>query len=339
LKRHRLIAALTLASALLAGLAGCGGQAVAVRVGSSVITTHAVAHWMAVMAPEHLVPDPPDFTACAARERQLAPPSVWPGLKRECRREYHALERQALDFLISSAWLTGTVAEDGLRISDREVAVRLRERAAPVIAEGGDGADQQLAARTELAEAKIRQSLASGERAVSAAEIVSYYQAYRSRFLVPERRYLDVENLKSMATALRIKREVAAGHSANYFSGVLHEVIEQPSRVGGDSAKDTVSNPILKARPDVLIGPLFNGEYALVEVRRIVPARYKPFARVRTSIARQLAAEQRRATLSRFIAAWRTRWIAMTDCQSGYVVQKCRQHIGPIAPEDPLAFG
>jgi foldase protein PrsA len=339
LTRHRLIAALTLASALLGGLAGCGGQTVAVRVGSSVITTHAVAHWMAVMAPEHVVPDPPSYTACAARERQLAPPSVWPGLTRECRREYHTLERQALDFLISSAWLTGTVAEDGPRISDREVAARLRERAAPVIAEGGDPADQQLAARTELAEAKIREGLAGSERMVSAAEIVSYYRAHRSRFLVPEKRYLDVENLKSMARALRIKREVAAGHSANYFSGVLHEVIEQPSRVSSETAKDTVRSAILKARPDVLIGPLLNGEYALVEVRRIVPARYRLLAQVRASIARRLAGEQQRATLSRFIGAWRTRWIAITDCQPGYVVQRCRQYTGPMAPEDPLAFG
>jgi hypothetical protein len=328
-----------LTGALFAALAGCGDSDIAVRVGASVITRPTVAHWIAAIAPEHAVPDPPDYSSCVARERQLAPPSAWPGLKRECQREYRTLEQKALDFLISSAWLAGTIAEDGLRISASEVAARLRERPAPAIAEGGDRADRLLAARAELAEAKIRDGLARSEHAVTGAQVVGYYRAHRSRFLIPEKRYLDVENLKSLATAQRTKREVLAGHSASYFRGVLHELIEQPSREPSDPAEQAVRRVILAARPGKLVGPLLNGEYSLVEVRRIVPARYKPLAQVRASIASSLAAEQHRATLSRFIIAWRKRWIAKTDCQPGFVVQRCRQYSGPMAAEDPLAFG
>lgn len=338
LSRVRSIAAFTLATAIVTGLTDCGGEVVAVRVGRAAITREAVTRWMSVVAPEHFVPDPPRYTTCVAREQMLASPTARATLMQECGREYHALERQALEFLISSAWLTGTLAEEGLRVSDREVRERLREHQTPLAVEEGDAGDVEFAVHAELAEAKLRQALTRSEHMVTSAQIADYYRAHRRRFLVPERRYFDIENLKTRALALGIKREVQSGRRARFISGVLHEMIEGPSPVKYGRAEDAVRRAILGARSNVLTGPLANGEYALFEVRRIVAARYEPLARVRGAIEHQLAAEQRRLRLSRFIEAWHTRWVAMTDCYPGYVVQRCRQYIGPRAPEEPLAF-
>jgi hypothetical protein len=334
----RLIAVLTVLSAFSAGLAGCGGGPVAVSVDRTTITREAVAHWMSVLAPEHIVPDPPKYTKCVARERTLASPSAWPGLEQECRRAYRALERQALDFLISSTWLTSTVGQDALEISGREVEERVREGPWSAV-EGGDTADRKLVATSELAEAKIRQRLARGEHEVSHAEIVDYYRAHLRQFLVPERRYFDIENLKSQASALRIKREVESGRSGSFLSGILHEMIEQPSPTNYGAEEDAVRRAILEARPNVLTGPvLVYGEHSLFEVIRILPAHYRPLAQVHSSIEQQLAAEQRRLTLTRFIAAWRRHWTAKTNCYPGYVVQKCRQYAGRSATEAQTAF-
>jgi hypothetical protein len=334
----RLVASVALAAASVTVIAACASQPVAVRVGRTAITRAVVAHWMSLIAPEHVVPDPPSYASCVARERLLAPSSSRAALERECREQYRALERRALDFLIASAWVTETAAEDGLPISDGEVERQLREHPAPPPAEEGDRADQELVATTEVAEAKLRERLARGEPPVSAARIGSYYTEHRGRFLVPEKSYIDIENLKTRVRALTIKREVEAGRSASFTSGILHEVIEQPSPVKYGLAEQAARMAILAARPDVLSGPVFTGEYSLFEVRRIVPARYLPLGQVRDTIASQLAAEQRRLALSRFIGAWRRRWIAMTDCSPGYVVQRCRQYAGPMAPEDPLSF-
>lgn len=334
----RIVAYAALTAASVTALAACAGQPVAVRVAGTAIARTQVSHWMALLAPEHLVPDPPSYSACVARERLLSPSSAKAALERECRQQYRALERRALDFLIASAWVRDTATADGLRVSDREVEQRLREYPAPAPAEAGDGADQKLVVATEVADAKLRERLARGEPPVSANLLVSYYRAHRGRFLIPERRYLDIENLKTPAQALAIKREVQAGAGASFTRGILHEVIEQPSPVSYDPAEQAARRVILAARPHVLTGPVFTGEYSLFEVTRIIPARYRSFARVRGAIASQLVAQRRRTALSRFIREWRRRWIARTDCLPGYVVQKCRQYAGPMQAEDQLAF-
>jgi hypothetical protein len=337
LRQIRLIAALTVLPAFVAVLSGCGAEPVAVRVGEATITSEAVAHWMSVLAPEHFVPDPPKYTRCVTRERTLSPPSAWAGLEQECRQEYHTLERRALALLISSTWLTSTTAQDGLQISSRELETRVREGPESA-AEGGDAGDARLVAVAELAEAKIRRRLARSEHAVSDAEIADYYQAHRRQFLVPEKRYFDIENLKSQASALRIKREVESGRSRSFLSGILHEMIEQPSSKYG-SEETSVRRAILHAKMHVLTGPLLvGGEHSLFEVTRFLVARYQPLARVHGAIERQLTAEQRRLTLSRFIVAWRKYWTAKTDCYPGYLVQQCRRYAGPRTQESQTAF-
>jgi hypothetical protein len=59
---------------------------------------------------------------------------------------------------------------------------------------------------------------------------------------------------------------------------------------------------------------------------------------VRRSIAASLAHERWVRALRIFIIAWRRKWTAKTDCQPGFVVQKCRQYRGPRFPGDPLAL-
>jgi hypothetical protein len=332
-----LIAALALGAAILTGLAGCG-QSAAVRVGQTTIGRAAVAHWTSVLAPEHLVPKPPGYSACVAREQLLGSTSGRAAQLRSCHQQYDSLRQRALELLIGSAWVAATAAQDGLSVSDGEVSRRLREDGAPPAAEGGDAEDQRLAVRTELAEAKLRERLERREPAVSAAQVAAYYRTHRGRYLIPARRYILIDNLKTRAAAARVRREVAAGRTAGFVADALREHVEQPSGSASEGAEGAVRRAIFAARPNVLIGPLATGEYSLVEVKRIVAGRYEPLAKVRAAIAGQLSSERRRLTLSRFIAAWRKHWLAVTDCAPGYVVQRCRQYHGPLTPEDRLAF-
>lgn len=323
---------------LVAALAGCGGQGTAVRVGSTTIGSTLVAHWIEVLAPGHVVPEPPGYAACVARERELGSGSTQVELVQECRQQYRTLQRRALGLLISSAWVANTVAQDGLRVTEDEVEQRLRERGTPQAAEGGDGADAKVAARTELGEAKLREKLTSEERPVTDAQVAAYYRSHPGQFVIPEKRYLDVENLKTEAAALKIRREYEAGERTSFARGILHEMFESPSPIKHDAEREAVLRALFAARPNVLIGPFRNIEYTLIVVKRIVPLRHRSLAQMRGAILERLSAERRRAALIRFIAAWRRRWIALTDCYPGYVVQKCKQYSGPLAPENQLGF-
>lgn len=122
----------------------------------------------------------------------------------------------------------------------------------------------------------------------TAAEEARYYRLHLQAYFVPERRAFDIDNLRTVAAAERVKREVQAGRSFASFS--LHEEL---SRAHGPSAeRRPIERAIFAARPGLLSGPVLlpeYGDHSLFEVTRIVTAHYTPLAQVRDSIAAQLA--------------------------------------------------
>jgi len=336
----RLAAAFMAASAVTCGLSACeagGRDPVVAQVGEGAITRTTLSHWMAVMAPEHVVPDAPRFTACIHRESALTLQSADGALAQECRQQYWALEQRALGFLISSRWLIGEASDEGLNVSSREARRRAREgnRAR---ASGTTPADVTFTTKAELAAARIRQTVTIGEPNVTEAQIAAYYRLNIRRFGRRERRYFDlVEGLASEAAAREVMQEVTRGRRLSDIAN--HEWLDWPEIDDVRPTKRVLKRAIFAARPHVLVGPLpLVGFYCFFEVTRIAPAVTQPLSRVHHAIQGQLARERRRRALARFVRAWRRRWIARTDCAPGYVIQKCRQYAGPRSPEDPMAL-
>jgi hypothetical protein len=340
----------TLALAAALGCAGCASAEsthTIARVGGVAITTATLAHRMAIVAPEHVVPDPPRYTACIARLRSITPHGLTAGLARECRDEYAALKREALDHLISSQWLIGEASGEGLGVSDQAVAHRLQQKKASFAngsAEDQESltvtartpADLEFETRTELAKERIRQALAQHEPKVTRAQTVAYYRRNISRYRTWEqRRFYIVENLESAASARRLTSEFACGEK-HIAAMSLRESLDRRNLAGYTGEKRRIADAIFAAKPHVVAEPVeLNHYYFLFEVTRVTPAYVKPLAQVRAAIARQLADEAQKRRLVRFVTAWRTRWIAKTDCSPGYVIQKCAQYNGHRVPEDP----
>jgi len=347
----RVVAALV-ASGAICGLVACGGGApedVVVRVNGSAITKAALSHWMAVMAPEHAVPDPPRYGACIRRQETFTPAGK-AELLEECRQQYRALKLQALSFLISSHWLLGEAAEKGLSVSRRQVqeqVAKIRKSASSGDAQvEGDGTrargarDIAFQARAELAAATLRQSLIRAEPAISQADVARRYRRDINRFRVPERRDFEiVEKVVGEAAARKILNEIQAGKRKLTSLSLSESVTRPHSFADVGEAKQAFFTALFAARPHVLVGPLpFLHYYALFEITKITPARVQSLARVRGAIENSLSRERRRRTLARFIVELRSKWTAKTDCARGYVVQKCSQYTKPRTPEDPLAL-
>jgi foldase protein PrsA len=326
--------------ALIAGLAASGGGArdgVIARVGGGAITEGELSRWITAMAPEHVVPDPPHYSACIARQEAVAPQSVRAELEEECQRQYRTLRQQALNLLISSRWLIGEATDSGVKVSDREVQTRLGEGKTS-LPYGIAQADVKFRIEAELSSAKIRQMLMGDEPKIAQAQVVKYYKQNTRRFERQERRYIHiVEQLQSEAAARSVMRKIM--HGANLSKIAIYEPLDLSGVATASPWNRATMRAIFSARPGVLIGPMMlSGRYAVFEVARILPRVVQPLARVRGSIEERLAEEQRRRTLANFIKAWRAKWTARTDCRPGYVVQKCRQYNGPRAAEDPLAL-
>jgi len=286
-----------------------------VQVGDTSITKATFDDWMSAMAPEHFVPDPPRYTRCIARMKAIAPESIEAGLKEECRQQYQALRQRVLALLISSHWAIDEAADRGLKVSE-----------------------QALAARAQLATAALRRALEASQPKISSAAITAYYQRNIHRYERPEKRSFDLfEHLRSKAAARRALQ--AAERGRRDVTLMIHESLDRPVVPDPVPWKRSIQAAIFAGKPKVLVGPvrLFH-EWAFFEVTSVRPRVVKALADVQDVIRRQLESDQRRQTLTRFIAAWRKKWIAQTDCSPGYVVQKCRQYRGPKAAEDPLAF-
>jgi len=316
-----------LAGLAIAGLAACGGgqDTIVVRVGQVGIASGTVERWMSATAGGHL-------PSSSARRR--------------------ALRAQALDFLISSQWLLGEAAADGLVPSEREVQRQFaREQSASfpggeqemhefLKATGQRISDIVFQAKAELALTKIRQALLGRQPPITQAQVVSYYSHHRQRYLIPEQRMVEYTARKSVAAIEAIKREVLAGRSfASFASHMLVSLAPASYSLsfGFDAA---LARAIHFARLNVLVGPVLVNhiDHYLVVVKKIIPSREQPLTQVQGTIKHQLAAGQAKRTLSTFIRAWRKKWVARTGCDPGYVVQKCREYAGARTPEDPTTF-
>jgi len=347
---------------LVAGLAlaGCGGgggphEEVVIRTGSAPITNATIAHWMSAMSPQHVLPIPPHFTACKSRLREAKPQSSDAELEKECARRYVAVRGQALAFLISSHWLTGEAREEGMGISPAEVTKALHgkeasfpggkaefEESQKVIGHSIEDARFELEA--ELASTKLRTRVLAGVPRITAPDVADFYRKNIGKYRVPEQRHFTfAENLLNRQVAEKFKREAETSRPRKSLKEVhrqsLIEVFPRRPYSVYIGEKRRIIEDIFKAKPHVITEPIeLNHLYFLVEVTRITPPYLQTFASVRAAIARKLTSERHRRALASFVASWRKKWAARTDCHRGYVVQKCRQFDGVKTAEEPLAL-
>ena len=298
-------------------MSACGRSthdAVVVKVGAVSISKGALDHWIGALGPEQATASTSTHTSA---------------------------KRRALESLISSEWLIGQAREDHVSATSKEIAERVTQDASSGQTEArelnGDTrltkTDAEREAAAELASAKIRAVLTNSQPAITRAQTLAYYRRHRQAYLIPERRYFQIVEFRSAAAAMRVKREGEAGRSLAKI--VLHEELSRNVHIEPDRA--AIDRAILSAKPNVLTGPILfpdAGLYGVFEIKRIVPAAYRPFAQEASAITRRLAVDRQQRALATFVKAWRTKWIAKTDCRAGYVVPPCRQYAGSRRTEE-----
>jgi foldase protein PrsA len=315
---------------LIAGtLIGCSGETkgpVALRVGEVSISAAEVHHWAAAIRLGNTVGASLGMTAGTPRER-------------------------ALTFLIASNWLIGEAAEQGLPVSGAAVERALKQRMESVpngrsefeeeLASTGQTTDDvKLEIKAQLATRALRSLVLSQMPIVTAEQgIIDYYHRHIASFRVPDKRLVDlIEGIDSRTEAVTLGRRLGPG--ARFAKRALHEsVARQTPAEAAHAANAELVHAIFAAVPGKVAPPArFNDGWALIVVRRTVPGRTKGLKEVEVEIQKRLLVELRRKRFAEFAKDLRRRWTARTDCRPGFVVQKCSQYRGRLAPEeDPLA--
>ncbi len=318
-------------------------------IGDKIITRATLQHWIAIGTHARTgAPEPPDYTACIERLRSTTTstaPHMTERLREACRQEYDALMPSALSSLIHAQWLAGEAAGEGLKVD----TARLKRESS---LNGQHGAEVQEALASTETISDVRFNLIASqisdqiyrklEREVPAAtrtRISDYYERHKKSFVVPEQRDLHVIRVATDAAAKKTKGELESGTS--FATLVKRTSLIQP---GGshdglllglrpeDWPEPPLSQEVFHARPKTLHGPVNTSfGYYVFEVVRSIPAHQRTLAEVEPEIAKQLHQMWRYRIVSRFVAAFRKKWIARTNCLPGYVVKHCRQFRSPKA--------
>jgi foldase protein PrsA len=363
----RFIPALGAVLFALLGLAACGGipgNAV-VQVGGMPVTKEAFNHWMEIAATassttagaaaaKPVLPEPPDYKACIAHLRAIAPAPAkgqtaptTAQLKSQCEQQYKQLQQQVLGFLISSDWVIGEAGALGVKVSDAEVHkqfAKIKSSQFPRAAEyekflattGQTTSDLLLRVKLNVLSSKIQEKVAKRKHAVSKAEIEKYYNENKQRFGTAEKRSVELILAKTEAEAKKAKQEVESGTS---FASVAKKVsIDPASKAHGGLLPEVVKGQqekaldeaLFSAKPNVLGGPLKTAfGYYIYRVKSVTPGNQQSLSQAEAAIKSQLTATQSQTALTSFVKEFRKKWTAKTECRSGYVVKDCQQFKEP----------
>lgn len=360
-KALRIFPALGAVLFALVGLSACGGipSDAVVQVGGTPISKSAFEHWMGVAAASNstspttksVIPVPPDYTACIAHLAETSPKGktapTKAQLKSECESQYKSFQTEVLGFLISSQWVLSEASSLGISLSDAEVKKefdKIKNTQFPKAGEfekflassGQSVSDLLLRVKLNLLSTKIQKKIIANKSNITQAQVTKYYNENKSHFGTPEKRDVQIILTKTEAEAEAAKKEIESGKS---FASVAKSVsIDPTSKANGGLLKDVVKGEeekaldeaIFSAKEHVLSGPVKTPfGYYIFEVLNTTPGSQETLAKAQSTIKSQLAATGQQQALSNFVKEFKKKWIAKTECRSGYVVTDCKTYKAP----------
>lgn len=365
---HKLLAGA--AALLVVGtVAGCGGIAgnAVVSVNGTSITKAAFRHWMGVAAasasatPEGApsstppVPEPPEYTACIRHLEATAPkpakgktPPSRAQFKSQCETQYTAYKQEVLDFLISSQWVLGEAAEQGVKVSEAEVKKQfetLKKEQFPkesaykaYLARSGETeADLLQRVKLQLLARKLQEKIAkNAKKKPSKAEIAKYYNEHKAQYGKPESRNLEIILTKGESEAKSAKSEVESGKS---FAAVAKAVSIDPlsknnggvlNEVTRGEEEKALSEAVFAAKVGALSGPVKTPfGYYIFQVTKVNPASQQSLAQAESAISQAISSQSEQKALSTFVSEFRKKWTERTECRAGFVVPDCKEYKAP----------
>jgi hypothetical protein len=341
------------------------------RVGPTAINYATVEHLMALGSAPEPLPDPPAYTGCiaAANAGEGAAQQADSQLKQGCVERYEHIRQSAISKAIHTQWLLGEAAEQGIRVSPADVQKEFAasKKSFKTKAEfdayrknaGLSVADMMSEIKLGKVADAIFKLITDKQHPATSAEVAAYYDAHQTQFGTPPGRTVRVFRTTTKASADKAKAEVEAGKS---FAEVAKQLsaIGQPIGAKEGVVKDllpgayeekSLNDAIFTAKLHRLYGPLqiygghktiapeTNDGFFVYEVVGTVPGKQTPLAKVKGSIATALTKADKDKTLAGFIAEFRRKWTARTDCEPGFVVRNCKQFKGAKpASEDPYTL-
>jgi hypothetical protein len=349
--RHFAAIGLALSVCIVSGCGAASRPSSVASVAGREITPVNLQHWMQVLAPEHLIPDPPRYDKCIDRHSLVTSGVARSVLATECASEYRSLRKAALEHLILAAWFVGEAQRDGHPVTASAVDRGLSRLVASL--PGGQAelddslasssrtlADERAELEVEQARSGLRSYVIQHAPRVTPQQAARYYRLHIASFHIAEERHFDlIEGIVTAAAGRALAARLARAPRHLDRKGFL-EHLARSSLPGLPPEKLTLARQIFAAPLHKVVGPVFfAGRYLIIEVTKVTPAHTKSFATVRSSIERRLQDHADHLALSHFLDEWEARWRPKTSCAPGYRVPQCSQYAGTLPAYPSAALG
>jgi len=264
--------------------------------------------------------------------------------------KYEELKEAALNALFEAVWLEGQAAEEGIEVSEAEVAKELKKvktesfkskkEFKEFLKESGfTQADVNERVELQVFSTKLQEGLAEAAPEPTAKEIESYYEAAKAtQFTQPATRDVRWIVNKSRNKVKKAKTALGKDNSAKNWNKVAKKFSEDPATKNSGGLQEAVQEETLE---EPLVEPVFNAPEGVVEgpiesqrgwnvfeVTNSDPEKSQQLEEVEAQVKATLAQRLEQEYFSTFVAGFGDRWTARTFCADDFVTERCANFSG-----------
>jgi parvulin-like peptidyl-prolyl isomerase len=262
--------------------------------------------------------------------------------------KYEELKETALSSIFESIWLQGLAAEEGIEVSEQEVAKelkKLKKESFKTEAEfkkflkesGYNSKDVNERVKLQILSAKLQENLKEKAPQPSKGEIEAYYEAAKAtQFTQKPSRTIRVVVNKSKKKAEEALQALEKDDSAKSWKDVAKKYSEDPTTKENGGLREGVQegveeeplNADIFGAPEGRVeGPIkTKSGYTVFEVKNSTPESVQELKTVENQIQATLAQRAEQEYFTTFVGTFSTTWTQRTHCASGYVTERCANY-------------
>ncbi len=276
-------------------------------------------------------------------------------------KQYDELKDTTVNSLLETIWIQGLAAEEGLKVSEEDVAKELKklkdqnfksEKEFQDFLKTSKYTDQDVSERVkiQILSTKLQEQLGESSTEPSKGEIEEYYEEAKStEFTTPPTRDARILIVKKPQEAAAAKAALLKDHSEDAWKEVFKKFSETPSTTGGlqpgvteEQYAGPVGDAIFSAKVGEVLGPIdySTGGQVVFEVEKITPEKTQPLGEAEAQIKAQLSQRNQEEAFGQFVGDFQSLWRSRTFCADDYLVEKCANYEsdGRPAEADPACY-
>jgi foldase protein PrsA len=268
--------------------------------------------------------------------------------------KYEELKKTALNAIFEAIWLQGLAAEEGIEVSEEELAAERKklldenfknekEKQEFLKESGFTSADIDERVKLQILSTKLGERLKERASQPTQTEIEDYYEAAKAtQFTQKPSRDVRLVANKDHKKAEEAADALSKDDSAKNWGKVAKKYSEEPTTKASGGLQKGVQEGIFEEPLNATIfstpegqveGPIKASRgYVVFEVESSTPESVQELKTVESQIQSTLAQQAEQEYLTGFVSSYSTEWTQRTFCDPDYTTERCANFKGDGHP-------